>query len=29
VQEQCDIRVNHGDLAALLFLQGYARPDFA
>ena len=29
VQEQCDIRVNHGDLTALLFLQGYARSDFA
>jgi phosphoserine phosphatase len=28
VQEQCAIRVNHGDLTALLFLQGYAREDF-
>jgi phosphoserine phosphatase len=28
VQAQCDIRVNHGDLTALLFLQGYARSDF-
>lgn len=29
VAAQCDIRVNHGDLTALLFLQGYARDDFA
>ncbi|KUF09493.1 phosphoserine phosphatase SerB [Pseudoponticoccus marisrubri] len=29
VQAQCAVRVNHGDLTALLFLQGYARPDFA
>lgn len=29
VAAQCDIRVNHGDLTALLFLQGYAREDFA
>lgn len=29
VQAKCDIRVNHGDLTALLFLQGYARADFA
>jgi phosphoserine phosphatase len=29
VQAQCDIRVNHGDLTALLFLQGYAREAFA
>jgi phosphoserine phosphatase len=29
VQAQCDIRVNHGDLTALLFMQGYAREDFA
>ncbi|HCZ00892.1 MAG: phosphoserine phosphatase SerB [Rhodobacterales bacterium RIFCSPHIGHO2_02_FULL_62_130] len=29
VQAQCDIRINHGDLTALLFLQGYAREDFA
>lgn len=29
VQAQCDLRVNHGDLTALLFLQGYARSDFA
>ncbi|MEM9912246.1 MAG: phosphoserine phosphatase SerB [Pseudomonadota bacterium] len=29
VAAQCDIRINHGDLTALLFLQGYAREDFA
>jgi len=29
VQAQCDLRVNHGDLTALLFLQGYGREDFA
>ncbi|MGR3379130.1 phosphoserine phosphatase SerB [Salipiger abyssi] len=29
VQEQCDLRVNHGDLTALLYLQGYAQSDFA
>ncbi len=28
VQAQCDIRINHGDLTALLYLQGYARTDF-
>ncbi len=28
VAAQCDIRVNHGDLTALLYLQGYARSDF-
>ncbi|MCC1491268.1 phosphoserine phosphatase SerB [Cognatishimia sp. F0-27] len=28
VQAQCDLRVNHGDLTALLYLQGYARADF-
>ncbi|MFQ1699365.1 phosphoserine phosphatase SerB [Loktanella agnita] len=28
VQEQCDIRINHGDLTALLFLQGYSRDEF-
>ncbi|SNR38034.1 phosphoserine phosphatase SerB [Puniceibacterium sediminis] len=28
VQAQCQVRVNHGDLTALLFLQGYARSDF-
>ncbi|SLN66706.1 Phosphoserine phosphatase [Roseivivax jejudonensis] len=29
VQEKCDLRVNHGDLTALLYLQGYAKADFA
>ena len=29
VQAQCDLRVNHGDLTALLYLQGYGREDFA
>lgn len=29
VAAQCDIRVNHGDLTALLYLQGYAREEFA
>ncbi|PRY20254.1 phosphoserine phosphatase [Aliiruegeria haliotis] len=28
VAAQCDIRVNHGDLTALLFLQGYSSDDF-
>jgi phosphoserine phosphatase len=28
VQEQCDVRINHGDLTALLYLQGYARDEF-
>lgn len=28
VQAQCDVRVNHGDLSALLFIQGYARSEF-
>ncbi len=28
VQAECDVRVNHGDLTALLFLQGYARSEF-
>ncbi|MGB5559334.1 MAG: phosphoserine phosphatase SerB [Paracoccaceae bacterium] len=29
VAAQCDIRVNHGDLTALLYIQGYARAEFA
>jgi len=29
VQAECDVRVNHGDLTALLYLQGYARDEFA
>ena len=28
VAAQCDLRVNHGDLTALLFLQGYSREEF-
>ena len=28
VAAQCDVRINHGDLSALLFLQGYAREEF-
>lgn len=29
VAEQCDLRVNHGDLTALLYLQGYSVEEFA
>jgi phosphoserine phosphatase len=29
VAAECDLRINHGDLTALLFLQGYARTEFA
>ncbi|MBL9045830.1 MAG: phosphoserine phosphatase SerB [Tabrizicola sp.] len=29
VQADCEVRVNHGDLTALLYIQGYARDDFA
>ncbi len=29
VAAQCDIRINHGDLTALLYLQGYAKDEFA
>ena len=29
VQAQCDIRINHGDLTGLLYLQGYSRAEFA
>lgn len=29
VAAECALRVNHGDLTALLYLQGYAREDFA
>ena len=28
VAAQCQIRINHGDLTALLYIQGYARDDF-
>ncbi len=27
VQAECNIRINHGDLTALLYLQGYTRDD--
>ncbi len=29
VAAECDIRINHGDLTALLYLQGYARAEFS
>ena len=29
LQEKCDVRINHGDLTALLYLQGYAKDEFA
>ena len=29
VAAQCDLRVNHGDLTALLYLQGYSAAEFA
>ncbi|TQS71534.1 phosphoserine phosphatase SerB [Rhodobacteraceae bacterium] len=29
VAKQCDIRINHGDLSALLYVQGYHHDDFA
>ncbi|QJF53023.1 phosphoserine phosphatase SerB [Roseobacter ponti] len=28
VAAECDLRINHGDLTALLYLQGYGRDDF-
>ncbi|MBK0327443.1 phosphoserine phosphatase SerB [Rhodobacteraceae bacterium F11138] len=28
VAAQCDVRINHGDLTALLYLQGYERDQF-
>ncbi|WP_101341510.1 phosphoserine phosphatase SerB [Cereibacter azotoformans] len=28
VAAECDIRINHGDLTALLFVQGYAEDEF-
>ena len=28
VAAQCNVRINYGDLTALLYLQGYARSDF-
>lgn len=29
VQAECEVRVNHGDLTALLYLQGHSRDEFA
>ena len=29
VAAECDIRINHGDLTALLYVQGYKKADFA
>ncbi|MGH1464710.1 MAG: phosphoserine phosphatase SerB [Cognatishimia sp.] len=29
VAAECDIRINHGDLTALLYIQGYAKNQFA
>ncbi|WP_289040386.1 phosphoserine phosphatase SerB [uncultured Aliiroseovarius sp.] len=29
VAAQCDIRINYGDLTALLYIQGYAKTEFA
>lgn len=29
VAAQCDVRINHGDLSALLYVQGYAQDEFA
>ena len=29
VAAQCQVRINHGDLTALLYIQGIARADFA
>ena len=28
VAAECEIRINHGDLTALLFVQGYKKADF-
>ena len=28
VAAECDIRINHGDLTALLYVQGYSKADF-
>jgi phosphoserine phosphatase len=29
VAAQCDVRINHGDLTALLYVQGYGQDEFA
>jgi phosphoserine phosphatase len=28
VAAQCDVRINHGDLSALLYIQGYSKAEF-
>ncbi|MGB0900720.1 phosphoserine phosphatase SerB [Halocynthiibacter sp.] len=28
VQAECDVRINHGDLTALLYIQGYQKSEF-
>ena len=28
VAAECDIRINHGDLTALLYIQGYTKDEF-
>lgn len=28
VAKQCEVRINHGDLSALLYVQGYSRSEF-
>jgi phosphoserine phosphatase len=28
VAAQCDVRINHGDLTALLYIQGFAKTEF-
>ena len=29
VAAECDVRINFGDLTALLYIQGYAKEEFA
>ncbi len=29
VAAECDVRINHGDLKALLYIQGYSKADFS
>ncbi len=29
VAAECDVRINHGDLTALLYIQGYSKADFS
>jgi phosphoserine phosphatase len=29
VAAECEVRINHGDLTALLYVQGYAKAEFA